>query len=63
VPAWEKNGQWIFTLTSVTFSEYIKKERNWLSSHTHFMTPPSETQTTQNILGSLLVVTSIGHLA
>jgi len=63
VPAWENNGQWNFTLTCVTFSEYIEKEINRLSSHTHFMTPPSETQTTQTISGSLLVVTSIGHIA
>jgi len=49
------------TLTSVKFSEYTEK-RNQLSSYTHFMTPPSEPQKTQNISGSLSVVTSIGHL-
>jgi len=42
-------------------SEYTEK-RSQLSSHTHFMTPPSEPQKTQNISGSLSVVTSIGHL-
>ena len=36
-------------------------ERVHISSHTYFMTPPSEPQKTQNISGSLSVVTSIGH--
>jgi len=47
-----------FYRSSLKFSEYIEK-RNQLSSSTPFMTPSSEPQKTQNISGSLSVVTSI----
>ena len=56
---WEK--EWSMEFNPDKFLEYTEK-RNQLSSHTHFMTPPSEPQKTQNISGSLSVVTSIGHL-
>ena len=56
---WEKEWSMEFNPDKCeVLIEYTEK-RNQLSSHTHFMTPPSEPQKTQNISGSLSVVTSI----
>jgi len=56
----EKEWSMELTLTSVKFSE--NTGRTQLSIHTHFITPPSEPQNTQNISGSLSLVTYIGNL-
>ena len=56
----EKEWSMELTLTSVKFSKYTGKTQ--LSFLTHFITPPSEPQNTQNISGSLSLVTYIGNL-